>query len=244
MITMTRVIVFASLSLLAAASASGCNAVIADDDTDNSTGDGGEGGSWEPCSSENSCPDGQFCFNGLCALGCQSDGDCADNQYCNTDILLCQNTEVPTCSGDSECASSQICVDGYCTTPPEDTQCNLDDYLNDGCESNAVCLEQADTEQGSCYTMPACAEDGTCPVGVEGAVCNNGLLSTKDEICLINLCEDMSHCPADWNCVRLIQNSPLGNCSSGQLGAPCATGDDCVSGTCNVLPGLSGGLCG
>lgn len=250
MFTTTRITLIASLFLLLAP-AVGCDATIADDDSGESAGDGdgdgdsgGDAGGWEPCSADNACPDGQFCFNGLCALGCQTDDNCADNQYCNTDLMLCQNSEVPTCSSNGDCADSQICVNGYCTTPPEDTGCNLEDYINDGCDSNAVCLEDLETEQGSCYTMPACAEDGTCPVGLEGAVCNDGYLPSKDEICLVGLCEDVSHCPADWSCVRLIQNSTLGACSSGQFGAPCASGEDCVSGNCTTLPGLSGGFCG
>lgn len=248
----TRTTLLASLVLLIAP-AIACDATIADDSNESSAGtndDGGDGdggadgGSFDPCTSDNPCPDGQFCFNGLCAVGCQSDANCADNQYCSTDLMLCQNSEVPTCTADGDCAESQLCVNGYCTTPPANTGCNTEDYLNDGCDSNAVCLEDVDTEQGSCYTMPACAEDGSCPTGLEGGVCNEGYLPTKDEICLVGLCDDVSHCPADWNCVRLIENSALGNCSSGQIGSACASGEDCISGNCTALPGLSGGFCG
>lgn len=237
----------ASLSISALVA---CDATIAGDGDEagtsggDSNGDGNDGGNWEPCSDANPCPDGQFCFNGLCAVGCTSDGDCADNQYCDTDSLLCQNNEVPTCQSDDDCASSQICVNGYCSTPPDDTSCNFEDPNNDGCPSNAVCLEDLDNEGvGVCYSMPACSADGTCPVGLYGAVCNDDYLPSKDKICLLGVCESGSDCPSDWNCVRLIQNSVLGNCSSGGFGEPCASNEDCNSGMCVPLPGLSGGFC-
>ncbi|EDM74561.1 putative lipoprotein [Plesiocystis pacifica SIR-1] len=251
--TTTRISFLASLLFLITP-ALACDATIAGDgaddevgsDSGNDNGDGnGDGDNWTPCSDDNACPDGQFCWNGLCAIGCQSDANCAENQYCNTDIMLCQNTEVPTCDDNDDCASSQVCINGYCSTPPDDGSCNLEDYLNDGCDSNAVCLvEDIETETGACYTMPACAEDGSCPVGIEGAVCNEGYLSNKDEICLVGMCEADSHCPTDWNCVRQIENAVLGVCSSGSFGAPCATADDCASGNCITIPGLSGGFCG
>lgn len=221
----------------------GCVATIAgsDESADGATS-GDDGDSWTPCTADNPCPDGQFCFNGLCAVGCQSDGDCADNQYCDTDSLLCQNQQVPTCTGDGDCASSQICVNSYCTTPPVDVSCDPDNYLEDGCDSNAICLEDVDGTS-ACYTMPACNADGSCPVGLEGAVCNDGYLSVKDRICLIGLCEDTANCPADYGCVRLLANSPLGLCSNGGIGAPCADAADCTSGMCTTFPGFDGGFC-
>lgn len=210
------------------------------------SGDGDGSGGFEPCSANNPCPDGQFCFNGLCALGCLSDGDCADDQYCATETdMLCHANEVPTCDSDSDCASSQVCVNGYCSAAPEpdDMGCNLDDYLNDGCPSNAVCIEDLDNpDVGVCYEMPACGADGSCPIGLGGAICNDGYLPSKDDICLVGLCDTVANCPSEWSCVRFNQ-SALGVCSNGGFGSPCATDEDCLSGTCSVLPGLGGGFC-
>ncbi|NVB38914.1 hypothetical protein G6O69_13815 [Pseudenhygromyxa sp. WMMC2535] len=218
----------------------------ADDEAGDDASEGGDEGGYSPCSSSNPCPDGQFCFNGLCAIGCLSAGDCAEGQYCATDTdMLCHDSEVPTCTSDSECASSQLCVNGYCSAAPEpeDAGCNLDDYLDDGCPSNAVCLEsEDDPELGVCYEMPACGADGSCPVGSIGAVCNNGYLPEKDAICLVNLCESTSNCPSDWSCVYFDQ-ATVGVCSSGAFGTPCSTGEDCESGVCSPLPGFGAGLC-
>lgn len=234
----------------------GCNANLGSDgsgedaetsgDGDSGDGDSGDGDGFAPCTSNNPCPDGQFCFNGLCAPGCLSDEDCADNQYCGTDTdLLCHNNEVPTCSSDDQCASSQLCINGYCAAIPEqNTGCNLEDYLNDGCPSNAVCLEDLDNEGvGICYQMPACGADGSCPIGLEGAVCNQDYLPSKDEICLVGICDTVANCPSDWSCVRFNQ-SVVGVCSSGTFGSPCETAADCLSGMCTTIPGFGGGFCG
>lgn len=202
------------------------------------SGGSNSGGGFEPCSAANPCPDGQFCFNGLCAVGCNSDGDCADGQYCATDgDRLCHNAEVTTCP-DVPCADGQICVNGFCSTPPADTSC-MPASVDDGCEKNAVCLEQ---EEGmpKCYTFPYCPQDGVCPVGAQGAVCNDGLLADKDQICLVGACTAVEHCPADWSCVKL-EGSVIGFCSSGVAGSPCDTNDQCMSNNCSIpIPGFPG----
>jgi len=235
-------------SIFAALCLAACNASLGDgtdtsDETDgnataasNSNGDSGD--EWQPCSAANACPDGQFCFNGICAIGCQSDGDCADNQYCATDDdMLCHNKEVTICP-EVPCAEGQVCVNGFCSTPPPSTECSTE-MLPDGCESNALCVE---AEEGApkCYTFPYCSEDGTCPVGTQGAVCNNDLID-KDKICLIGLCTEVANCPADWSCVKFETNGVIGFCSNGGVGSPCTGNEECVSGTCSLpFPGVPG----
>jgi hypothetical protein len=201
-----------------------------------------------PCSSSKPCPDGQFCFNGLCALGCNSDADCAENQYCDTSFdFLCHNNEVPTCNDDDDCAEGQICSGGLCSTPPEDTSCNPDGVFlgDDGCASNALCLsdDQGAQEVNACYTFPACAADDTCPTGTMGAVCNVDLIPNKDRICLVGLCEGAGDCPSDWACVKP-ENHVLGMCSPGGAGTACLDDSHCASGTCiQPIPGQFG-YCG
>lgn len=211
------------------------------EDTDGSSNDGGsngEGGGFEPCSDENPCPDGQFCFNGLCAVGCTSNNDCADDQYCDTTSLLCQNSEVPSCDGEGGCFGDQVCFEGLCSTP-EDTTC-VSGASPDGCESDAVCLDDGDTSV--CYTMPACGEDGSCPTGLTGAVCNDGFLPDKDRICLLGACETEAHCPSSWSCIAP-STAVLGVCSDGAIGMPCIEGSDCTSGLCTNPLGTVG-FCG
>ena len=223
-------------------SAFGCDADLGtlNGDTEgssNAEGGSAEDGGFEPCSNDTPCPDGQFCWNGLCALGCTNNGDCADDQYCDTTSMLCHNSEVPSCGSIDDCAGDQICVDGLCTTV-DDTSCEFGGSP-DGCESNAVCLEDgADTV---CYTMPACSEDGTCPTGLVGAVCNDGYLPDKDRVCLLGACQSDTHCPDLWSCIAP-GGAVLGTCSSGALGMPCIDGDDCNSGQCTNPLGTVG-LC-
>lgn len=208
--------------------------------TGNAEGGRAEGGEFEPCSGDNPCPDGLFCFNGLCALGCTNNDNCADDQYCDTSSLLCQNSEVPSCGGEADCLGEQLCLQGLCSTPPPSTACNPAGSP-DGCESDAICFADED-ESTACYTMPACGEDGSCPVGIGGAVCNDDYVPNKDRICLLGACETAEHCPADSACVRPA-GSALGICGNGTIGSPCTDATECSSGLCNNPLGILG-ICG
>ncbi|MGV3625091.1 MAG: hypothetical protein ACO1OB_30000 [Archangium sp.] len=203
-------------------------------------GAGGGGGSqvlelW--CSSSRPCPSGQFCFNGICALGCTSNANCRGDQYCDTEgDRLCHNNSVPTCSVSTDCFEQQVCIAGFCSTPPPQTQCNPDEAPsgNDGCDARSVCFDKGSSSmpEPKCYSLPACAADKTCPTGTQGAVCNDELIPNKEKICLIGLCRNASNCPADWACVRGVSTDVLGLCSSKTPGSPCAGPADCLSNSC------------
>ena len=207
-------------------------------------GGGGGGGpsgpdDFLPCNASKPCPSGQFCYNGLCALGCNSNGDCARDQYCDTSgDRLCHNKSVSTCP-DTPCASGQVCVKGLCSTPPPDTMCTPRFDQNDGCESNAICLPE-DQDKARCYTFPYCPENGQCPTGTSGAVCNDGYLPGKARICLTSACASEKNCPAAWRCVKFNANDVLGSCSNGGRYSPCNTSADCSQGlTCqSPAPGF------
>ena len=242
--TLSRCFLFLALCLAPA-----CDADLGDlgGDTDNDTetsnddGGGAEGGGFEPCTGDNPCPDGLFCFNGLCALGCTNNDNCADDQYCDTSSLLCQNSEVSGCGGDDDCFGEQLCLEGLCSTSPVSAECNPAGSP-DGCDSDAVCFVQDEDETTACYSMPACGEDGSCPLGQGGAVCNDGYLPNKDRICLLGACETTEHCPGDWVCAKP-SGGVLGFCSSGTLGSPCTDGTECASGVCTNPLGTVG-FCG
>ncbi len=246
--TMRAPTIIASLFALGL-SITGCDADLGDAGSDTDAGSADAGGSngdsgsspdgFEPCSNANPCPDGQFCFNGLCALGCTTDDNCADNQYCDTTSLLCQNVEVPTCEDADDCFGDQVCVGGLCSTPPVSTEC-MPAGSPDGCGSNAVCFAEDDEGAAACYTMPACAEDGSCPVGLSGATCNDGYFPDKDRICLVGACESQANCPSDWSCVQGA-GLPLGICSSGLIGSVCLEDDHCSTGSCMITFGI--GIC-
>jgi len=198
---------------------------------------GGSSAQWTPCSTSNPCPSGQFCFNGLCALGCQTNGNCGTDQYCDTDgDHLCHNSVVQTCSGSTGCLSSQVCITGLCSTPPPATMCDPNQVSsgNDGCDANSVCIDplETSTTDPKCYTFPACAADKTCPTGLQGAVCNDGLIPQKNHICLIGVCKTADNCPNSWICVKLNATDVLGSCSNKGTGMPCNGPADCTSGAC------------
>lgn len=200
-----------------------------------------DGGEFMPCTAANPCPDGQFCFNGLCALGCQSNGDCGDDQYCDTEFdRLCHNKTVSTCP-ETPCAEGQECVNGFCSAGPTDEVCMQMPNGEDGCAKDSLCIAEPDDQESyKCYPFPACPEDGQCPIGTEGAVCNDGILPSKSRICLIGLCLAADDCPSEWKCVQF-DGEPVGLCSSGAFGYPCNGDADCLSGSCNTpFPGQPG----
>lgn len=207
------------------------------------TGDGdGDGGEPFACIAGQLCPEERSCSNGLCLIECDGDDDCRDDEFCGKDGL-CHGKSVSGCTFDQNCAATQMCIDNVCVAP-DHAACSLDDYLLDGCASNAVCLDDLDEDDlGICHAMPACDADGTCPIGLEGAVCNTEYIPTKDAVCLIGLCDTVANCPDLWSCVRY-DNAVLGYCSDGGFAAPCTIAEHCLSGNCLPLPGVGGGICG
>lgn len=203
------------------------------------TGDGDP----PPCIGGQLCPEGTSCSNGVCETECSADGDCAGHEFCGLDGL-CHPKVVPGCSSDQDCAATQTCIDQLCIATDAGA-CDPYNYVQDGCPSNAVCIDDDYEEpaEGVCHPMPACGGDQTCPVGLVGAVCNTGQLPSKDEICLIGLCDVPANCPQLWSCVRF-DNSVLGECSDGGFGSPCTESGHCISGNCLLVPGVGGGFCG
>lgn len=209
-------------------------------------GHGADGGSVTSleCAASNVCRPGEECFNGLCTPRCQSNGDCAAEQYCQTEgDRLCHNKTVTTCP-EVACESMQVCEHGFCSTPPPPTQCNPQQAFsgNDGCGNTSLCLDSQTTQAADpkCYSFPACGADKSCPIGLYGAVCNDGLIPNKGLICVTGMCKDASNCPAQWNCVKF-GGGVAGACSNGALGSPCSKPSECLSGNCQSFgPGTPG----
>jgi hypothetical protein len=220
---------------------------VHDTGSEGPTGDGDLGdGDGEPdspvaCIGGQLCPAGRSCSNGLCVLECSGEADCGADDYCGLDGL-CHPKSIPSCNSNQQCAATQTCDNQICTAT-DVGGCDPDDFLQDGCDSNAVCVADFDEDQGTCYPMSACAAGNSCPIGLIGAVCNDGYLPSKDPICLIGLCATSAHCPSSWSCIRF-NNAVLGDCSDGGFGSPCNDGGHCISGNCVPLPGLDGGFCG
>lgn len=228
---------------------------------DSSDGGGNNGGGNNPppgaqggglCSSSNPCPSGQFCFNGLCAIGCQSDGNCAADQYCDlkdqgNPVAYCKKKTVEGCTSDNQCASNQQCVQGLCSLkpPPNPPSCTTDTPdFKDGCDTYSLCLdpdEDSGAQKPYCASFPQCPQNGVCPVGLGGAVCNDGYIPNKGRFCMQGSCRDNANCPSKWSCVKPFANAALGVCSSGAFGFPCTENAQCVSGRClQAFPGTMG----
>lgn len=218
--------------------------------SDGGTSEGGTSSlkSTSPSTCPNGCPDGQYCLNGACVIGCNSDKDCADDQYCATDTTrLCHNKDVPTCTRDEDCEQNQVCTHGLCSAEPEtesNDECQPSPDGKDGCGKYAVCVERQSGNK--CYTLPPCGADGTCPTGQAGAVCNEGYIPNKAEICLVGLCKGDEHCPSNWSCSKGTSSQTLGFCTAtggGQIGSMCQKDSDCNSGNCKKPSGSTHGIC-
>ncbi|HZO13610.1 MAG TPA: hypothetical protein VFB62_10130 [Polyangiaceae bacterium] len=171
------------------------------------------------CTALDPCPPGTTCFNGLCAEGCNDRDDCPDGMRCMSDAgQLCVDETVTSCP-DVPCASSQVCANGLCSAIPSEEGCTGPTPFgpSDGCGAQEVCLSTAmvdgqEVNAKVCYTFPFCPEDGPCPVGAFGSVCNEGIFPEKNRICLAGMCTSSINCPPAWNCVPAFEGVLYGTC--------------------------------
>ena len=236
--------ILAALICVAALAWAGCGGGGGDGDDGNNTAGDRCGGT---------CSTGQYCWNGICVNGCTSNENCDANSYCEVDPITkdgaCVLKEVPGCAKDADCADTQVCMKGACgVVNVEVVDCEWQPNGEDGCASDELCIEQAAKEGedpvGECYSFPPCGEGGKCPVGTTGAVCNvkadKQILTSKGAICLMGVCEAVGDCPANWKCIRK-EVDPVGLCSSGEMGYPCYSNDDCGGGnTCSAMGWMMG----
>lgn len=196
----------------------------------------------DPCETDAACAERERCSNGTCAPLCAGDGDCHPTEYCDASGDGACHPRVLAPCPEVECAASQTCVQGYCTTPPE--RACAPGESKDGCGPSEVCVADPNgtlAEGQMCYPVPHCAEDGSCPPGELGAVCNDGAFPDKYDVCLIGRCRSGAHCPAGRSCVAA--GDGLGVCSDGALGAPCTADEHCATGSCFAPIAGELGLC-
>lgn len=165
-----------------------------------------------------SCPDGQWNFNGICVPGCLANNDCARDQYCSIDEFIgsgiCVNETVPVCTSNNQCSDNQVCRGGFCATPdpnPEPNGCQWMPNQEDGCDEFSICYVEEDQTTGTCYAFPPCPRNGVCPVGLNGAVCNENDIPTKARICMSGVCKSDENCPDQFTCNRSLGGN-LGFC--------------------------------
>lgn len=118
------------------------------------------------CTTDNQCPAGQRCVNGICVAptGCTSDNQCRPVQSC------AGGTCVPRqCTENSQCSngispSSSLCINGTCQqkTCNNDMQCA---YSTESCV-NGLCYarRQGCTNNNDCYggTLRCVPQSGRC----------------------------------------------------------------------------------
>jgi hypothetical protein len=189
----------------------------------------------------NSCGSGSRCQNGICARTCSSSAACDPGQYClgAAPDDVCAAVQPSGCQVDEQCPWPQLCIYGLCAAPElradggrEQCISPADGGVDDGCARDAFCLGSL---QGNvCLGAPACGQDGKCPPGSFGALCNNGtnpdggqILPGKGRICLFGACITNNECPTRARCFRSQPGSVIGTCTYGLTGDPCFSNADC-----------------
>ena len=83
-----------------------------------------DGGAAEPdpgpgpeCASDEDCPEGEICINGVCTppcepLSCGSSSDCGPNANGGDCVCIDGTCAEPECASDEDCPEGEICVDG------------------------------------------------------------------------------------------------------------------------------------
>ncbi|XP_064459913.1 uncharacterized protein LOC135370150 isoform X1 [Ornithodoros turicata] len=113
-----------------------------------------------PCSTDDSCPIGEFCYKGLCRVYCQSNRECGSNEVCEDG--RCRET----CRSNTDCPDQFRCVTGNCE--PVD-RC----FTNTDCTANLVCRASNrgyDTCADPCETI-LCGRNAICLSNRHSAVC-------------------------------------------------------------------------
>jgi hypothetical protein len=183
------------------------------------------------------CAAGTTCVNRICLPTCDA-GWCAAGTYCEGPAPedVCAPVAPIACSRESDCPNPQVCLAGLCSSPQLRADggyqgCVLNSEPNDACGNDAVCFQLCtDTacvnRVNRCVGLPACGQDGGCPQGTLGSICNDGrnpdggqLFPGKQRICLLSYCMKDTDCNAAAHCFF---GAPalLGRCNFGNAGDP------------------------
>ena len=207
------------------------------------------------------CPAGTDCVNSICTQTCSDGGACGAGAYCTAAAdpqaaeAVCAPITTIACRTLFDCPSPQRCFHGVCASiePRADgtKRFCLTGQADDKCGSDAICSQLTDPNNGQlisdCLGLPACSQNGACPPGDLGSVCNDGrqldggqLFSGKQRLCLPGFCTQDTDCPAQLHCFSPNRSDALGTCNNGRAGSPCFTGGDCFNSpqvSCNYPDG-------
>jgi hypothetical protein len=199
------------------------------------------------------CPPGQACLNSICSERCTGGTPCPAGTYCEGDAGIdevCAPVQTIACSSTLQCPAPQSCTVGLCTSSEllgdGGREGCAPGQVDDGCSADGVCITTSG--RTSCFGLPACSQDGGCPVGAAGATCNvrpdgGRLFPGKQRVCLLSFCDGPADCPASIpHCVNGL-GPAKSLCSAGTTNSPCKTGADCNSGTCGGGTPTTYGTC-
>lgn len=201
------------------------------------------------------CDTGLRCVNRICMPNCDA-GSCPGGMYCEGPAPkdVCAPVAPINCTSDVNCPNPQKCNYGLCTSlqllaDGGYAPCKLNAEPNDNCGPDALCFQNVANNgalTSNCLGQPACGQDGGCPIGSVGAICNDGrnpdggqLFPGKQRICLFSYCMGNPDCNAAAHCF-FAAPALLGQCYYGFVGDPCFTNADCPNSS--GCGGSDGGL--
>jgi hypothetical protein len=201
------------------------------------------------------CLPGQACLNSICAARCAAGVACPAGTYCEGDAGIdevCAPVEAIACVSFQQCPAPQGCGLGLCTSAELKADgggqaCTVG-TVDDGCSADGVCFTTA-SGNTSCTGLPACSQDGGCPVGTRGATCNvrpdgGRLFPGKQRVCLVSFCDSNADCPAAFSRCVTGNGAAQTFCSNGLKGSSCLRPTDCNSNTCTGADAGLYGTCG
>jgi hypothetical protein len=214
-------------------------------------------------SGDNTCAAGTRCVNRNCVPSCAA--GCPAGTYCEGPAPrdFCVPVTAIACANSRNCPAPQVCFLGppacsnFCTRGVCASQqlradggyqgCLVNAGADDACGPDAVCYTLGATTGtvNACVGLPACNQDGGCPGGTFGSVCNDALpdggqiLPGKQRICLFSYCLRDSDCNQSGHCFHTTSAEP-GRCNFGLAGDPCFTKADCFN--AQSCAGADGGV--
>jgi hypothetical protein len=198
---------------------------------------GSEGHCSPPNGNGGRCDSAQQCVSGFCVDGfCCGSASCPTGQFCNTgECQLPSPPGAPCASVDAgdQCQTG-FCVDRVCcstATCPLGESCNIPGSEGTCAALNALgvpCTDRAQCDSGNC-TDGVCCDSNACPFG---QVCN---LSGQEGTCASPPSPTVTPTatPTATLTVTVTPSlTPTFTPTPQPNGAPCASGAQCVSGSC------------
>lgn len=169
---------------------------------------------------------------GICTLSCTSDASCPQGQVCDRASGECAPRVGVNSGVGAGCATGDQCNSGtclagypggYCTSP-----CGT--QFSD-CEPGSECFSWRD---GAATCMARCSADAQCRPGYRCEVNAEQTGGDSVRAFCVPRCDAFGDCPDGTSCDAGSGQCVAGSAAPGPIGAFCAGGGDCQSGTCEA----------